>query len=223
MPDLAKQKLSFFGKVIWLEPVDFVYPSIAAHPDIFFFQYADNQLVFAPNTPQEWIAELHKAGIKLMRGKQPLGFGHPETVHYNACGTKNLLVHNLKHTDERILKLYSGKKQINVSQGYTRCNLLALNENAFITSDLGIFQKLKDSDFDVLYIDPRQIHLEGHDYGFFPGCCGVFNQSLLVCGDTSKLKEKPELDAFLSRNGFSLIELDDGVLTDLGGILFLLV
>lgn len=223
MPEPAKQKLSAFGNVLWLEPVSFVYPSIAAHPDIFFFQYAENQLVFAPNTPKEWIAELHKSGIKLMRGKQALGFAHPETVHYNACGTKNLLVHNLKFTDERILKLYFDKQQINVNQSYTRCNLLALNEKAFITSDLGIFQKLKDSDFDVLYIDPRQIHLEGHDYGFFPGCCGVFNQSLVVCGNTSKLKEKPELDAFLSRNGFNLIELFDGALTDLGGILFLLV
>ena len=219
MPELAKQKLSSFGKVLWLNPISLVYPSIAAHPDIFFFQYADNQLVFAPNTPQEWIAELHKVGIKLMRGKQVIGYEHPQTVHYNACGTKNLLFHNLKHTDERILKLYSGKTQINVSQGYTRCNLLALNEKAFITSDLGIFKKLQD--LDVLFIDPHQIELPGHDYGFFPGCCGVFNQSLVVCGDTSRLKEKPELAAFLSRHGFSLFELYDGKLTDLGGIMFL--
>lgn len=221
MPEPAKQKLAVFGKVLWLEPVGFVYPSIAAHPDIFFFQYTENQLVFAPNTPKEWVAELHKAGIKLMRGKQALGFAHPETVHYNACGTKNILVHNLKHTDERILKLYADKQQINVSQAYTRCNLLALNEKTFITSDLGISKKLQESGFDVFFIDPHQIHLEGHDYGFFPGCCGVFNQNLVVCGNTAKLKEKPELDAFLSRNGFNLIELYDGALTDLGGIMFL--
>lgn len=221
MPDLAKRNLEALGNVLWLEPVGFVYPSIAAHPDIFFFQYAENQLVFAPNTPKEWIAELHKAGIKLMRGKQALGFAHPETVHYNACGTKNILVHNLRFTDERILKLYSDKQQIDVNQAYTRCNLLALNEKAFITSDLGIGKKLQESGFDVLFIDPRQIHLEGHDYGFFPGCCGVFNQNLVVCGNTQNLKEKSELDAFLLRNGFNLIELYDGALTDLGGILFL--
>lgn len=126
-----------------------------------------------------------------MRGKQALGFAHPETVHYNACGTKNLLVHNLKLTDERILKLYFDKQQINVNQAYTRCNLLALNEKAFITSDLGIGKKLQESGFDILFIDPRQVHLEGHDFGFFPGCCGVFNQNLVVCGNTAKLKENP--------------------------------
>ena len=39
--------------------------------------------------------------------------------------------------------------------------------------------------------------------------------------DGAALKEKPELDAFLLRNGFRLIELYDGALTDLGGIMFL--
>lgn len=221
MPESAKPKLEAFGKVLWLEPVDFVYPSIAAHPDIFFFQYADNQLVFAPNTPKEWITFLHQKGVKLMRGQKRLGFSHPETVYYNACGTKNLLVHNLKHTDERILKLYEGMMQINVNQAYTRCNLLALNDHAFITSDEGIYRTMTEKQFEVLFIDPHQIRLEGHEYGFFPGCCGVFNHSLVVCGNTSALKEKPQLDAFLSRHGFGLIELYDSELTDFGGVLFL--
>ena len=222
MPEQAKQKLLTLGEVLWLAPTDFVYPSIAAHPDIYFFQYAENQLVFAPNTPKEWIACLHQKGVKLMRGRKALGFNHPETVSYNACGTPHLLVHNLKHTDRRIMKLYEGKMQIHVSQGYTRCNLLALNENAFITSDEGICRVLTEKHFDVLFIDPHQIHLEGHDYGFFPGCCGVFGHRLVVCGNTSLLKEKPQLDAFLSRNGFGIVELHDGELEDLGGMMFVL-
>ena len=218
MPEQAKARLQAFGEVLWLEPTDFVYPSIAAHPDIYFFQYAENQLVFAPNTPKEWIAFLHQKGVKLMRGRKALGHNHPETTFYNACGTTNLLVHNLKHTDERILRLYEDKTQINVNQAYTRCNLFALNDKAFITSDEGIFRILTEKQFDVLFIDPHQIHLEGHDYGFFPGCCGVFGNQLLVCGNTQLLKEKEALDAFLTRNGFSLVELHDGVLVDLGGI-----
>ena len=218
MPEQAKARLQAFGEVLWLEPTDFVYPSIAAHPDIYFFQYAENQLVFAPNTPKEWIAFLHQKGVKLMRGRKALGHNHPETTFYNACGTINLLVHNLKHTDERILRLYESKTQINVNQAYTRCNLLALSDKAFITSDEGICRVLTERQLDVLFIDPHQIHLEGHDYGFFPGCCGVFGNQLLVCGNTQLLKEKEALDAFLLRYGFSLIELYDGALVDLGGI-----
>lgn len=220
MPDIAKRKLEKLGQVLWLNPVDFVYPSIAAHPDVFFFQYADNQFVFAPNTPSEWIAALHQAGVKLMRGKKRLGGAHPETVFYNAVGTKEMLIHNLKYTDERILLLYDEKHRIHVNQAYTRCNLIAINAKAFITSDEGIFCTLEDLGFDMLFIDPHQIRLEGHDYGFFPGCCGYYDGRLFVCGSTANLKEKKDLDAFLKRYSVTLEELYDGPLTDLGGIFF---
>ena len=72
----------------------------------------------------------------------------------------------------------------------------------------------------ALYIDPKQIKLEGHDHGFFPGCCGVWKNNLIVCGSTKNLKEKEELDKFLEDNNFNLIELYDGELVDVGSIFF---
>ena len=219
MPHEAKTCLQEFGDVLWLEPTDFVYPSIAAHPDIYFFQYTDNQLVFAPDTPNEWIAFLHQKGIKMMRGKTSC-YQSPKFSSYNACGTKNILIHNLKYTDERIVRLYEGKTMLHVPQSFTRCNLLAINDNAYITSDEGIYKVLSEQGFDVLYIDPHQIQLPGHDYGFFPGCCGIVGQQLIVCGNTEVLNEKNEFDAFLSRHHMQLMELYDGPLIDLGGLLF---
>lgn len=73
---------------------------------------------------------------------------------------------------------------------------------------------------DVLYIDPHQVRLQGQDYGFFPGCCGIFDRALVVCGSTAFLQEKAALDAFLLRYGFSLLELYAGDLMDLGSIFF---
>ena len=72
----------------------------------------------------------------------------------------------------------------------------------------------------VLYIDPKQIRLEGQKNGFFPGCCGVWKNNLIVCGSTKNLKEKAELDKFLKENNFNLIELYDGELIDVGSIFF---
>ena len=74
------------------------------------------------------------------------------------------------------------------------------------------------SQLTALYIDPKQIKLEGHDHGFFPGCCGVWKNNLIVCGSTKYLKEKEELDKFLKDNNFNLIELYDGELVDVGSI-----
>jgi Histone acetyltransferase len=219
MPVPAKQSLLKLAPTLWLTPTDFCYPSISAHPDIYFFAF-DDKLVFAPNTPRKWIEELGKNGVKLIKGNSALGREHPETTFYNASGTSDVLVHRLQYTDARILNLYKDKLKIDVPQAYTRCNLLALNQKSFITSDKGIMKKLSELGFDVLFIDPKPIVLDGHEYGFFPGCCGLLNQTLVVCGSTCILPEKELLDSFLQRNGFSLFELYDGPLVDLGGIFF---
>ena len=231
MPEEAKKNLKKLGNVLFLNPTEITYDSISSHPDIFFFQ-KDDALIYAPNAPKRIIKELKKRKIKLIEGKKEVGKKYPETVPYNAVGIGNLLIHNLKHTDETILSSY--ENHINVNQGYTRCNLLALNENAFITSDVGIFnavnrQQTTDNSLypheslvgtSILYIDPKQIKLEGQKNGFFPGCCGVWKNNFIVCGSTKNLKEKAELDKFLKDNNFNLIELYDGDLVDMGSVFF---
>ena len=227
MPEEAKRNLKKLGDVLFLNPTDITYKSISAHPDIFFFQTKDG-LIHAPNAPKRIVKELKKKKIKLTEGKKEVGKKYPETVPYNAVGIGDTLIHNLKHTDETILSLYENHIQVN--QGYTRCNLVALKENIFITSDESICKvaesqshkdaefKVQSSKFRVLYIDPKQIKLEGHDHGFFPGCCGVWKNNLIVCGSTKYLREKEELDKFLKDNGFNLIELYDGELVDVGSV-----
>ena len=248
MPEEAKKNLKKLGDVLFLNPTETTYKSISAHPDIFFFQTEDG-LIYAPNAPKKIVKELKKRKIKLTEGKKEVGKKYPETVPYNAVGIGETLIHNLKHTDSTILSLY--ENHIHVNQGYTRCNLVALNENAFITSmedykttrlqdykEVTETQRHRDaeccastgsateelkahgSQLTALYIDPRQIKLEGHDHGFFPGCCGVWKNNLVVCGSTKNLKEKEELDKFLKDNNFNLIELYDGELVDVGSIFF---
>ena len=228
MPEEAKKNLKKLGDVLFLNPTEITYKSISAHPDIFFFQTKDG-LIYAPNAPKKIVKELKKRKIKLTEGKKEVGKKYPETVPYNAVGIGNTLIHNLKHTDSTILSLY--ENHIHVNQGYTRCNLLALKEGVFITSIPDNRQQTTDNRLcpseshvetygrtSILYIDPKQIKLEGHDHGFFPGCCGVWKNNLVVCGSTKYLKEKEELDKFLTDNNFNLIELYDGELVDVGSI-----
>ncbi len=273
MPEEAKKNLKKLGDVLFLNPTEITYKSISAHPDIFFFQTEDG-LIYAPNAPKRIVKELKKRKIKLTEGKKEVGKRYPETVPYNAVGIGDTLIHNLKYSDSTILSLY--ENHIHVNQGYTRCNLVALNENAFITSmedyktirlqdyklEDAETQRRRDAECDastssateklmaqsrdastmsfikqnentftedivdtsvqkfVLYIDPKQIKLEGHDHGFFPGCCGVWKNNLIVCGSTKYLKEKEELDRFLKDNNFNLIELYDGELVDVGSVFF---
>ena len=218
MPSDAKKKLQTLGNVIWLEPSGLAYPSISSHPDIFFF--CDNErdcksIVCAPNTPTEWLENIK---LPVIKGGKPVGNKYPETVHYNAIGIDNILIHNLQFSDEKLL---TKSVQINVNQGYTRCNLLALNETNYITSDLGIKKTLEKRGFDVFYVDPQQIVLPGQKYGFFPGCCGLFGENVVICGSLNHLKECKELKKFIRRNKMKIIELYNGELVDVGSLFFL--
>ncbi len=222
MPAEARENLSKLGSVTWLKPSDLAYPSISSHPDIFFFCHNERHcesVICAENVhislPQN---------IRIEKGGKSVGNKYPETCHYNAVGIGNILIHNLLHTDSSILDLY-GKMwtksvQLNVNQGYTRCNLLALDENNYITSDFGIKKVLEESGFNVFYVDPHQIALPGHDHGFFPGCCGLVDDCVVVCGSLKHLKECKELKKFIRRNGMKIIELYDGELIDVGSIFF---
>ena len=222
MPAEARENLSKLGSVTWLEPSDLAYPSISSHPDIFFFCHNEKRcesVIYAEN-----VHIILPPNIGTVRGGEPVGHKYPDTCHYNAVGIGNILIHNLLHTDLSILDLY-GKMwtksvQLNVNQGYTRCNLLALNENNYITSDFGIKKVLEENGFNVFYVDPHQIALPGHDHGFFPGCCGLVDDYVVVCGSLKHLKECKELKKFIRRNGMRIIELYDGELIDVGSIFF---
>ena len=208
MPEPAKESLSKLGTVTWLEPSDKAYPSISSHPDIFFFCHNERHcdtIICAPN--------------------DSVGHKYPDTCRFNAVGVGDLLIHNLKYTDEKIRELYgkisTKSVQLNVNQGYTRCNLLALDERNFITSDFGIKKVLEENGRNVFYVDPHQIALPGHDHGFFPGCCGLVDDFVVVCGALRHLKECKGLKKFIRRNNMKIIELYDGELIDVGSIFFI--
>ena len=222
MPEKAKESLSKLGNVVWLEPSDAAYSSISSHPDIFCFCHNERHcdtIICAENVHIDL-----PENIRAEKSRNSVGKKYPETCCWNAVGIGNLLIHNLKFTDEKILEVYGRmwKKsvQINVNQGYTRCNLLALNEQNYITSDLGIKKVMESYVYNVFYVDPHQITLPGQKNGFFPGCCGLVDDNVVVCGSLSHLKECKELRKFVRRNGMKIIELYDGELVDVGSIFF---
>ena len=226
MPSEARENLSKLGPVTWLQPSDKAYPSISSHPDIFFFckdeRYCKS-VICSPNIPEGTRHSLSVLDIE--EGISPVGEKYPDTCHYNAVGVGNVLIHNLKYTDEKIMEFYekiSAKfVHLNVNQGYTRCNLLALDKRNFITSDMGIKRVLEAKGCNVFYVDSHQITLPGHDYGFFPGCCGLVDDTVVVCGALKHLRECKELRKFIRRNSMKIIELYDGELVDVGSIFFI--
>jgi len=112
------------------------------------------------------------------------------------------------------------KTAIHVNQAYTRCNLLPLKNNNFITSDKGIYSALTAYNLNVLYVNPKSILLPGFKNGFFGGACGTYKDQFFVIGSLASFMESEKVRILLHDLGYQIVELYDGQLYDGGSLVF---
>jgi Family of unknown function (DUF6873) len=217
IPEQVKLKLKQFGQLLFLESFNVTYPAISGHPDIFLFK-TYSQLIVAPNTPKEFLEQLIFRNIPFKKGTLCVGKEYPETAHYNVVETDSFLIHHKKYTDKSIQKQIQVKELIHVRQAYTRCNMIALRDDRFITSDKGIEKVLKRKGLETLYVDPKGIFLPGFDHGFIGGTCGVLKNRIFFIGSLDQFHEGEKIRAFLK--DYEIIELYDGPLFDGGSLIF---
>ncbi len=220
MPPEAKHKLREYGELLELQTSGITYEAISGHPDVFFHQMEEH-LVLAPNLPEKYKAALRERNIPFTEGEQDVGEKYPASSAYNAVSIGKLLIHNFRNTDSMITRLADDADLIHVDQGYTRCNLLALDEQHFITSDEKIARVLKRFEKDCLYVPPQDILLPGFKHGFFGGCCGLWEDKLFLTGSLREYPEGDKLTAYLEDQGVEILELYPGPLFDVGSILFI--
>ncbi len=218
MPPVAKKRLAKYGNIMELETNGITYEAISGHPDIFFCKIHKDTLI-APNLPASYKKILDENHISYIEGCAKVGIKYPFSAKYNAFVDENIFVHNLEISDSILLDKASTLKMVHVKQGYCRCNLVG-NKNCYLTSDLGIFEVLNRLEFNVHYIDPSNIVLQGFENGFFGGCCGIQGDKLFVNGKLSSLQKGNHVIKTIEKH-FQIIELHDGPLIDVGSVVFL--
>ncbi|MCX6235397.1 MAG: hypothetical protein NT175_11905 [Bacteroidetes bacterium] len=220
IPGLAKDKLSHYGEVLEFATTGITYEAISGHPDIFFF-IAASRLIFALNTPGDFLEKLKMYGVTLISGTAPVGNDYPQTSCYNAVASDRYFIHNLNLSDASILDLCTDLTKINVNQGYCRCNLLALKNDHFITSDMGIYHVLEKYRLKSHHVSPESILLPGFKHGFFGGTCGVYQDKIFLIGSLRYYRQGSRIEKFLNEWDYDIIELYEGPLFDGGSILFI--
>ena len=219
MPAAAKSKLTSYGEVVEFATEGITYEAISGHPDIFFCK-TPGGLVVAPNLPAKFFRILDQNCITYSRGILPIGKKYPESARYNTLVTKKYIIQNPDIADPVIAELNPAHKIIPVKQGYVQCNLLALPNNTFITSDRGIEKSLKQHDLEVLFVDPSCVQLDGFEHGFFGGACGINGDKLFICGSLHYFAESEMMEKSVSAAGMKIVELYEGQPADVGTILF---
>lgn len=220
MPVMAMQNLAAYGEVIHFATNGITYEGISGHPDIFFCK-TPGGLIVAPNLPEKFFNTLNQSSLAYTKGSLPVGKTYPASARYNSLISEKYIIQNPAVADAVIAELNPGRKIISVNQGYVQCNLLALPNDTFITSDRGIEKTLKQHQLEVLFVDPSAVKLEGFKHGFFGGACGMLHDKIFICGAMSYFKEKKLIFNFADRAGINIVELYDGPPVDVGTILFL--
>ncbi|WP_297420677.1 DUF6873 family GME fold protein [Clostridium sp.] len=224
---ITKEELLNLSKLntnpILVPKCDDVYEAINGHPDIqlnTLKNKSSNKIIIQKNISKSFIKILEENNITYLISQNSLSSKYPGDIILNSLILGEYFIHTLKFSDENLLKSQASKIHINVPQGYTKCSILPVTENALITSDKGIFEALKNYKFDILLIPPGDILLPSLNYGFIGGVGGMIsNNKMAFFGDIDSYKWGAEIKKFLFKYDVTPISLRKGKLIDRGSLL----
>ena len=215
--DSIKTLNSLGIKVYTTKSTNSLYDAISGHPDVVFHHLGDKKFVVSPENA-DYFSSIPE--IEIIVGESILSSKYPDDIAYNAARVGNFLIHNFKYTDKMILNHSEHLTKINVNQGYSKCSICVVDENAIITSDMGIAKKCDLHGIDVLFVNDENIKLPGVSHGFFGGATGKISKNILaVNGDINYHKNHKEIIKFLDKYNIKIATLNPGIIEDIGTII----
>lgn len=207
------------GKIGNIKPVllNDVEKRVRHHSDLSVCHIGGERFVTADNAYEYYVNKL--PGAKIIRGKTAIKSPYPYDAAYCAAVFSHFAVANEKITDKVLLEILKSEFTfINVKQGYAKCNICPVAENAVMTEDLGIYKKLSEY-MDVLLLDPGKVRLPGYGCGFIGGAAGLIgDKKLYFNGRISDRTDYARIMLFLEKYSVSVLT-NDYPLTDIGSII----
>ena len=139
----------------------------------------------------------------------------------NVCILGHKVIYNPQIGSDAIVKyltIENGAIQVSSRQGYSRCSVCVVNDNAIITADEGICRSAKAHGIDVLKIRPGYIDLPGFDHGFIGGASFKISDTKLAF--TGRLDSHPDAEqmiGFASLHNVDIVYITDKPAFDIGG------
>ncbi len=191
---------------------------VSRHQDMLLCHIGENRAFLSPEISPD---TLIKEGFSVQPGES-LGSAYPFDVKLNVAVSRNFFIYNPKTADSSLVKelLGTGKRGIEAKQGYTKCSVCFVTENAVITEDPSVYEALKGTDIHTLLISKGDVYLSDTHYGFFGGAAGkIDSTTLAVTGELQHHTDGKKIQEFCNNHGVKILELTNGRITDIGGIL----
>ena len=204
-------------RTVLLPPFSKLGAGVRTHADTLFSDAGEYLVTFSEyyKENEELFSFIAETGKKLILTDEPVGDKYPDDVLLNGLFLSEVLY---GRTD-RLSKLLTGPagKCEYVRQGYTRCSVLKVSENAAVTSDRGIASALVKNGIDVLKISEGNILLDGFPYGFIGGASFTYENTVYFFGDLAGHPDHEAISDFISRHGRDTVSLSALPLHDIGG------
>lgn len=213
--------LKKYGFCVVLTPkIDHVYTTICGHTDIMVHKLCDNKIVAEPTVFDYFKNKMPE--IEVIPGKTILNEKYPYDIAYNTARVGNNIFCNKNFTDDTIIE-FANKNHLNLlntKQGYAKCSICVISNDAIITSDKNIQSVAIKNGVDVLLVNDDKIKLKEFDHGFIGGATGLINEKVLAVNGNIELHTNyKEIIEFCKKHGVEVISLNNDEIIDIGSIL----
>ncbi len=207
--------------VVPVEPNINLPEGISSHADLQIVHLGENTVLTAScsNNCTEMLAAI---GFNVEKAENELENSYPKDCLINAEIIGKNIIANPDIIDKKLLEFAEENNYnvIAVNQGYAKCSVLAVSDDAVITADPGIAKILQNKDIEVLKIKEGEIYLKGYDTGFIGGCGGMVEEKILgTSGDLKSINDYENIKDFLRNRNIYAENLGGKTLCDIGGIL----
>lgn len=192
---------------------------ISTHSDIQAFNKGNGNLIISKEAGEKLNKKLSNFNLTI---QDNINSPYPDDVKLNAAFIGEKIICNKDFVSQQIIDFANenGIEIIHTKQGYSRCSLCIVNENAVITEDPGLASLLNICQFNVLKINAGYIYLSDRHNGFIGGASAKISKNeLYFSGNIENHPDFDKIKAFLDNYNVSMIYNKSRILTDFGGII----
>ncbi len=225
--DACRYSLEKIGySTVALPPFHLLAEPVGCHPDMLIF-IINNTLIthklYYDIARKQIDRILEAADLRLVLSREKIGSLYPRDVLFNAAVVGNKVICNLNFVSEHIKEQANicGMELIHINQGYAKCSICPVSDNAVITADNSVFEAAEKSGIDALKITEGSIGLKGYNYGFIGGASGEDRENVYFCGDLEKHPDAIKIKEFCQKHKKRAVSLSEEKLYDFGTVILI--
>ncbi len=226
-PDISDILLNEYNvKTICVQRNDALTDDISSHPDCAFVQLNCNTAVAPIGLCKDIVnyltIEEKENNLRLYECSESIVSPYPGDIRLNIRVISDMIFCNAKYVDSTVqdFAYKYNYRLIHCNQGYVACSTVLLNNNALITDDETIHCSAKKNAIDSILINKGSVKLKGRNYGFIGGTCGMIGKDLLAfTGKIDTHSDAELIKSFFNKYNIDYVELSNGPLIDIGGII----